>query len=314
MTKPVVALSHPMLSSLEGLLSRDYEVLRVWDAPDPMAFASGAGQRVEALVVAGEHGLPDSFYGAMPALKLVACVSVGYDCYDPKALAAHGITVTHADSLNAEDVADHAVGAALAAWRLILDGDRMLRAGQWTPSYRGPLRPSLKGRKAGIVGLGAIGLAIGHRLEAFGLDISWWGPRTKPDAPYPYVSDLKSLATQSDLLFVACRADASNTGLIDQDILEALGPDGLLVNVARGSVVDEEALIAALKSGTLGMAALDVYHEEPTPPSRWLDVPHTVLTPHTAGSTQGTIPAMVGQMVENLRRHFAAEPLLSPVS
>jgi lactate dehydrogenase-like 2-hydroxyacid dehydrogenase len=313
MTKPVIALSHPMFTGLEGMLSGQYEVLKVWDHADPMDFARGPGQRLQALVAAGEHGFDRAFYEAMPKLELVACVSVGYDAYDPAFLQSRGMAMSHAASLNADDVADHAVGAALASWRIIVEGDRRLRAGEWTPSYRGPLRPSLKGRKVGIVGLGAIGLAIGKRLEAFGVEIAWWGPRAKADAPYPFVPSLIDLAKASDILFVACRADASNAGLISNAVIEALGPEGLLVNVARGSVLDEDAAIAALKSGALGMAALDVFIEEPTPPSRWAGVPNTVLTPHTAGSTAGVIPAMIGQMVENLRRHFAGEALLSPV-
>ncbi|MEY4256865.1 MAG: hypothetical protein RLZZ141_2092 [Pseudomonadota bacterium] len=308
MTKPVVALTHPMLKSLEGPLSHAYEVLRVWDLADPLDWAKGPGQRAQALIGAGEHGFAPEFYENLPNLGLVACVSVGYDAYDPVFLRGRGVELTHADSLNADDVADQAVGAALASWRLILEGDRMVRAGAWTPSYRGPLRPALRGKTAGIVGLGAIGLAIAKRLPAFGLEIAWWGPR-----PLRYVADLVELAKQSDILFVACRADASNVGLISQEVITALGPQGLLVNVARGSVVDETALIAALKSGALGRAALDVYEVEPTPAARWADVPNTLLTPHTAGQSVEGLPAMISQTFENLRRHFAGETLLSPV-
>jgi lactate dehydrogenase-like 2-hydroxyacid dehydrogenase len=314
MTKPVIALSHPMFTGLEGMLSGQYEVLKVWDHADPMDFARGPGQRLQALVAAGEHGFATAFYEAMPALELVACVSVGYDAYDPAFLKSRGVAMSHAASLNADDVADHAVGAALASWRIIVEGDRRLRAGEWTPSYRGPLRPSLKGRKVGIVGLGAIGLAIAKRLEAFGVEIAWWGPRAKADAAYPFVENLIDLAKASDILFVACRADASNAGLISKAVIEALGPEGLLVNVARGSVLDEDAAIAALKSGALGMAALDVFEQEPARPERWVDVPHTVLTPHTAGATLDSIPAMVNLTLENLRRYFHGEPLASPVA
>jgi lactate dehydrogenase-like 2-hydroxyacid dehydrogenase len=313
MTQPVVALTHPALKTMERALSQTYEVLRVWEMADPLAWAKGPGQRVQALIGLGEHGFSQEFYENLPYLSLVACISVGYDAYDPVFLRGRGVELTHADSLNADDVADQAVGAALASWRLILEGDRMVRAGAWTPSYRGPLRPTLRGKTAGIVGLGAIGLAIAERLPAFGLEIAWWGPRAKPDQPLRYVADLEALARQSDILFVACRADASNIGLISQEVITALGPQGLLVNVARGSVVDEAALIEALKSGVLGRAALDVYEVEPTPAARWVDVPNTLLTPHTAGQSLEGIPAMISQTFENLRCHFAGEPLLSPV-
>ena len=313
MTKPVVALTHPALKTMEAPLSQTYEVLRVWETADHLEWAKGPGQRAQALIGLGEHGFSQEFYENLPNLGLVACISVGYDAYDPIFLRGRGVELTHADSLNADDVADQAVGAALASWRLILEGDRMVRAGGWTPSYRGPLRPTLRGKTAGIVGLGAIGLAIAKRLPAFGLEIAWWGPRAKPDQPLRYVPDLVELAKQSDILFVACRADASNVGLISQEVITALGPQGLLVNVARGSVVDETALIAALKSGALGRAALDVYEVEPTPAARWADVPNTLLTPHTAGQSIEGIPAMISQTFENLRLHFAGEPLLSPV-
>ena len=256
MTQPVVALTHPALKTMEGALSQTYEVLRVWEMADPLAWAKGPGQRVQALIGLGEHGFSQEFYENLPNLSLVACISVGYDAYDPVFLRGRGVELTHADSLNADDVADQAVGAALASWRLILEGDRMVRAGAWTPSYRGPLRPTLRGKTAGIVGLGAIGLAIAKRLPAFGLEIAWWGPRAKPDQPLRYVADLEALAKQSDILFVACRADASNIGLISQEVITALGPQGLLVNVARGSVVDEAAPDPSPKIGRTGPCGL----------------------------------------------------------
>ena len=183
MTKPVVALTHPALKTMEAPLSQTYEVLRVWETADHLEWAKGPGQRAQALIGLGEHGFSREFYENLPNLGLVACISVGYDAYDPIFLRGRGVELTHADSLNADDVADQAVGAALASWRLILEGDRMVRAGGWTPSYRGPLRPTLRGKTAGIVGLGAIGLAIAKRLPAFGLEIAWWGPRAKPDQP-----------------------------------------------------------------------------------------------------------------------------------
>jgi lactate dehydrogenase-like 2-hydroxyacid dehydrogenase len=147
-----------------------------------------------------------------------------------------------------------------------------------------------------------------------GLEDERWGPSDKPDARWPRAESLPALAKASDVMAVCCRADSTIRHIISAQVIEALGPGGCLVNVARGSLVDEDALIAALKAGTLGMAALDVYETEPTPPSRWADVPNTVLTPHTAGGTLESIPLMVGQTLENLRRYFSGEPLASPVS
>ena len=174
------------------------------------------------------------------------------------------------------------------------------------------MRPGLMGKKAGIVGLGHIGEAVARRVEPFGMTVSWWGPNDK-ESRWPKAQSLLALARDSDALFVCCRGDAVNHHLISQPVIEALGAWGCLVNVARGSVVDEDALIAALKDGRLGMAALDVFETEPTPAARWADVPNTVLTPHTAGGTLESIPKMVGQTLENLKRFFNDEPLLSPV-
>lgn len=311
-TQPVLLLSHEMLAPIQASLEPTYRVLRLWEYPDRLTFLEGPGREVQAIVHAGEVKLPVDFLSEMPRLGLIACVSVGYDGVDAPWCKAHGIAVTHSQGLNADDVADHAVGAFLAAWRGIVTGDRIVREGRWTHADRMRPRPALAGRKAGIVGLGHIGAAIADRVAAFGLDIAWWGPNAK-DAAWPMASSLLALARDSDVLFVACRGDAANHHLISKAVIEAVGPKGCIVNISRGPVVDEDALIAALKGGTLGMAALDVFEQEPTPAERWADVPNTVLTPHTAGGTLESIPKMVGQTLENLRRFFHEEPLLSPV-
>jgi len=311
-TQPVLLLSHEMLAPIQATLEPTYRVLRLWEYPDRLTFLEGPGREVQAIVHAGEVKLSTDFLSEMPRLGLIACVSVGYDGVDAPWCKAHGIAVTHSQGLNAEDVADHAVGAFLAAWRGIVTGDRIVREGRWTHADRMRPRPALAGRKAGIVGLGHIGAAIANRVEAFGLQASWWGPNPK-DAAWPMAASLLALARDADVLFVACRGDAANHHLISKAVIEAVGPKGCIVNISRGPVVDEDALIAALKDGTLGMAALDVFEQEPTPAARWADVPNTVLTPHTAGGTLESIPKMVGQTLENLRRFFHEEPLMSPV-
>ncbi|MCF8504256.1 MAG: 2-hydroxyacid dehydrogenase [Caulobacter sp.] len=309
---PVVLISHEMLLPLQAALEPAYRVIRLWDYPDRPAFLEGPGREVQAIVHAGEIKLSVDMMSEMPRLGLIACVSVGYDGIDVPWCQAQGVAVTHSQGLNAEDVADHAVGAFLAAWRGIVTGDGIVRGGRWTHADRMRPRPGLAGRKAGIVGLGHIGQAVARRVEPFGMTVSWWGPNPK-ESRWPMAEGLLALARDSDALFVCCRGDAVNHHLISQPVIEALGARGCLVNVARGSVVDEDALIAALKDGRLGMAALDVFETEPTPADRWADVPNTVLTPHTAGGTLESIPKMVGQTLENLRRFFHEEPLLSPV-
>ncbi|MFY8209078.1 MAG: 2-hydroxyacid dehydrogenase [Caulobacter sp.] len=311
--KPHVLLSHEMLMPLQPLLESAYVVHRLWDFPDRMAFLEGPGQSIRAVVHAGEMALSRDMLAEMPRLGLIACVSVGYDGVDVPWCKSHGIAVTHSTGLNAGDVADHAVGLVLAAWRGIVEGDQRLRDGRWSHAERMAPRHGLRGRKVGIVGLGHIGEAVAHRLSAFDMKVAWWAPRAKESA-YPRAESLMALARESDVLIVCARPDASNRHLINKAVIEALGPQGLIVNVARGSLIDEDALIEALKSGTLGMAALDVFETEPTPAARWADVPRTVLTPHTAGATLDSIPAMVSLTLENLRRYFHGEPLATPVA
>lgn len=306
--KPVVMLSHQMLSPMQAALEgQGYAVARRWElTPDETA-------AVRAIVHAGEIPLPTDFLATLPNLGLIACVSVGYDGVDVPAARALGVEVTHAKGLNAEDVADHAIGLMLAGWRNIVVGDGMVRSGGWLHENRMGPRPGLKGRKLGVMGLGAIGEATALRAEAFSMTVAWWGPREKPDAKWPRAASLLALAQESDVLVVASRADASNRGMVDQAIIEAVGPQGMIVNVARGSILDEDALIAALKAGKLGRAGLDVFEEEPTPSARWEGVPNTVLTPHTAGGTVDSIPRMVGQALENVRLFLAGERVMSPV-
>jgi lactate dehydrogenase-like 2-hydroxyacid dehydrogenase len=162
--------------------------------------------------------------------------------------------------------------------------------------------------------MGAIGQAVAKRASGFGLEIKWFGPRAKPDVDYPYEPELISLASWADIVAVCARGDKSTEKLIDARVIEALGSDGILVNMSRGSVVDEDALITALKTGTLGGAGLDVFAEEPTPADRWRDVPNTTLTPHLGGGTREALFAGSQNVMENLRRALAGEPLLTPVS
>jgi lactate dehydrogenase-like 2-hydroxyacid dehydrogenase len=306
-SKPALLIVQPHLGMLTPFLEPDFTVWRFWEGPPVEAVSV-----IQALVVAGEFPVDKHLAETLPRLGLIACFTAGYDGVDLEWAKARGLKVSHSPGVNHEDVADHAVGIMLAAWRKIVAGDQALRAGAWRASEKQITR-SLKGRKLGIVGLGAIGAAVASRAEAFGLEVSWWGPREKPDAPWSRAASLKDLAASTDILVVSCRAGPETAGLISSEVIDALGPDGLLVNVSRGAVVDEDALIAALRSGRLGMAALDVYEAEPTPADRWAGVPNTVLTPHTAGATTGAVPKMVALTRENLRRFFAGEELVNQV-
>lgn len=304
--RPAVLIMQRHLAPLSGFLESAYDVYRFWEGP-PVE----AAHDIRVMVVAGEYPLDKALIEQLPNLSLIACFTSGYDGIDIEWCRARGLPVTHAPGVNHEDVADHALGLILAARRQIASGDRQVRSGEWTIETRN-ITASLGGQKLGVVGLGHIGKAVASRAEAFRMAVSWWGPRPH-EAQWPRAESLLALAKSSDVLVVACKADETNRGLISREILDALGPDGLLVNVSRGQVVDEDALIAALKSGALGQAALDVFIEEPTDPTRWADVPNTVLTPHTGGATTAGVQGMLVLLIENLQTHFAGEPLKTPV-
>jgi len=305
--KPAILVVQPHLAPIAVLLETEFTVWRLWQAP-PLE----ASRTIGALVVAGEFPVDVGLAESLPNLGLIACFTAGYDGVDLAWAAARGLKVSHSPGINHEDVADQAIGLTLVAWRGIIEGHAIVREGRWRPTEK-RITLSLGGRRLGVVGLGAIGEAVARRAQAFGLNVAWWGPNEKPDARWPRAESLIDLARDSDILIVAARASEENRSLVGREVIEAVGPDGLIVNVARGQLVDEDALIAALKDGRLGMAALDVFQTEPTPAERWADVPNVVLSPHTGGATSGAIPQMVALTLENLRRFFAGEPLANAV-
>ncbi len=304
--RPAILIMQRHLAPLTAFLDGAYTVYRFWEGP-PVE----AREDIRAMVVAGEFELDKHLIESLPRLELIACFTSGYDGIDVDWCREKGLPVTHAPGVNHEDVADHALGLILSARRRITEGDRALRAGQWTPDSK-TITPSLNHLRVGVVGLGLIGEAVARRCEALRMRVAWWGPREK-EAPWPRAASLAELARDSDVLVVACRADDANRGLISREVIEALGPDGLLVNVARGQLVDEDSLIAALRAGKLGHAALDVFETEPTDPARWADVPNTTLTPHTAGATTEAVQGMLGLLLENLSAHFEGRPLKTQV-
>lgn len=292
---------YPELSEMEGLL-HEYEAIRP---------TQGRGD-VSAAVVAGHH-LPNDVVASFPNLKLVACVGVGMEGIDLDFLRAHNITVTNGTNVNQEDVADIALGLLIAVARRFPLGQRVLYSGQWQGALAVPPQRRLRGMKLGIVGMGAIGRAIAARAEVCSLEIAWTGPRRKLDTTFPYQPNLLELARWADVLMVTARGDKTTEGIVNAEVISALGADGILINVSRGSLVDEDALIAALRAGRLWGAGLDVFAEEPTTPERWRDVPNVMLTPHLGGGTRESLVGACLNVRENLRRHFAGEPLLTPV-
>jgi lactate dehydrogenase-like 2-hydroxyacid dehydrogenase len=299
MTKPAL-LVHPPLGLFESRLG-DFDVVH-WPTER---------KDVRAAVTIGSVGLTNAMIDALPELGCIVCFGVGVDGIDLDYAKKRNVAVTHGRQINHEDVADVAIGLIIARLRLFTEGEKVVREGTWTPPLAVPPQRRLRGRKLGVVGMGAIGSAIAHRAEAFGMEIKWYGPRAKPDVKHAYEPDLLKLAEWCDILAVAARGD--QTGIISADVIKAVGADGVIVNISRGSVIDEDAMIAALKSGALGGAGLDVFAEEPTPKDRWKDVPNTTLTPHLGGATREALWQGSQNVTENLRRFYAGEELLTPL-
>lgn len=296
-----------LLESRFRELESEHEVVRAWLDP-------GAEQlrRVEVLVVTPETPPPSDLVARLPSLRWLAVFTAGYDGIDVVAFRSRGVQVSHAPGANADDVADHALGQIINHHRRLSAGHAQVLGDMWGGSPR-ILTRSLEGLRVGIIGMGAIGTALGRRLEICRTALAWWGPRARPEVRYRRADSLTELAEWSEVLVVCCRATADTDNLVSAEILRALGPSGMLVNVSRGRIVDETALRDCLRGGLLGAAALDVFATEPTPPDLWRDLPNLYLTPHTAGATDGAVRAMFASFRANLEAFAAGRPLLTPI-
>ncbi len=250
---------------------------------------------------------------ALPKLRLIAAYGVGVDKIDVAAARARGIAVTNTPGPTDGCVADLAWALLLAAARGVAAGDRFVRTGKWRESLF-PLLPRLHHRRMGILGLGRIGREIARRAIGFDMQVSYHGRRPAPDVPYVYRASVRALAEEAEVLMVACPGGESTRNLVDASVLRALGPRGILVNIARGSIVDEDALIAALETGGIAAAGLDVFAHEPEVPARLTALDNVVLTPHRAGGTIETWQECADMVVANLRAFYAGERLLTPVA
>lgn len=279
---------------------------------DLSAYARGSGRDVRAVITAGGTPMEEAIWD-LQNLGLIACLGVGYDGIDIDRARARGVRVTVGRGVNDEDVADMALGLLLAAVRQIPQADRMVRAGAWKGELLLPMVPSLSRMRCGIVGLGAIGSAIGRRLTGFGSSIAWWGPREKGDAPWPRAATLADLAADSDVLIVAAPATAETEGMIDARILKALGPRGYLVNISRGSLVDELALRRALETGGITGAGLDVFATEPHDGSFWRDLDTLVMTPHVGAWAERGMAQAKAMCASNVSAFLRGDPLPSAI-
>ncbi len=297
----------PMMEALHGV----FEVHDRTHQSDPEAFAKIA-PRVRAIAASGESKVPRELIAQLPKLEMISVFGVGYDGVDIAAAGERGVPVTHTPNVLNDEVADLAMALVLAVSRRLIEADRYVRSGQWVKGPM-PLARKVSGTRMGIVGLGRIGQAIAKRAEAFGMSVAYTSRHAKPDSPYRYFDSAAALAAEVEFLVVITPGGAATRKLIDASVLAALGKKGYLVNVARGSVVDEAALVEALQAGTIAGAALDVFENEPHVPEALFGLDNVVLVPHIGSATWQTRQAMADLAFANLMAHFAGRPLLSPV-
>ena len=313
MARPLVLMPKPMAPLVVESLSRETDLVKLWEAQDPEAALARVAGAVGAVAVGGHVRADGDFMARFPKLQLVANFGVGYDAIDAAWAGAHGIVVTNTPGVLDEEVADTAMGLVLATIRQLPAAERHLRAGKWLDGAF-PLSHTLRGRTMGILGLGRIGKAVAKRAEAFGLTVVYHGRSEQAGVPYRYVPTLIGLAEACDILVVITPGGAETRNLVGAEVLRALGPTGILINVARGSVVDEEALVAALQSKTILGAGLDVFAEEPKVPQALLDLDHVVLLPHVGSASHHTRDAMGQLVVDNILSWQAGRPPLTPVA
>ncbi len=314
MSKPVVLQVGPYPAWDQEPLDQAFDVKRLFEAEDRAAFLASVGPDVRAIATRGEMGADAAMIAACPRLELISVYGVGYDAVDLDAARAAGVAVTNTPDVLTQDVADLGVAMMLCLSRGIIGAETWVRDGSWARDGLYPLKRRVFGRKAGILGLGRIGFEVGKRLAGFDMDIAYSDIAAKEYAPdWKFIADPVALADHVDFLFVTLAASAETRHIVGAEVIKALGPEGMVINISRATNIDEEALITALSNGTLGSAALDVFEGEPALDPRFLDLDNVLLQPHHASGTVETRQAM-GQLVrDNLTAHFAGQPLLTPV-
>jgi len=313
MTKPDVLSIGRLAADLTATLESRYTVHHLWQAADRQALLAGVGPRIRVAATTGHVPCPPDLLDALPNLRLVSSFGVGYDAIDVPALTARGVTLTNTPDVLNDAVAEITIGMMIALAREILPADRHVRDGHW-PSGNYPLTAQLTGARVGILGLGRIGKRIADLCAAFRMDIAYHGRREQAGQPYHYYADLVDMAAAVDWLVVIAPSTPESVGMVSRRVLEALGPKGRLVNVARGNLVDEAALVDLLVSGGLGGAALDVFVDEPRVPDALFGLKHVVLQPHQGSATHVTRGAMGDLVAGNIEAFFAGRPLLTPVN
>ncbi|AWB50588.1 hydroxyacid dehydrogenase (plasmid) [Gemmobacter aquarius] len=312
MTKPQVLQvgSYPEWDQVP--LDAAFTMLRYFEASDKAAFLAKVGPEVRGIATRGDLGASAAMIAACPKLEVIVVYGVGYDAVDIAACKSRGIRVTNTPDVLTEDVADLAVGMALMLSRGMLAAAEWVASGEWSSKGGFALQRKVSGKRAGILGLGRIGAGVARRLEGFGMEIAY-SSTAKRDVPWEFIADPVALAARSDFLFVTLAATAATRHIVNADVIAALGPAGMLVNVSRAANIDEEALLDALEAGRLCGAALDVFEGEPKLNPRFLGLKNVLLQPHHASGTYETRQAMGQLMRDNLEAHFAGRPLPTAV-
>lgn len=311
--KPEIVVTKPLYPPTQAALEREFVVHKLWTAKDPDAFLKEISARVRGAVTTGLAGFTRSQFEALPKLEIVACFGAPHIAVDLAAAKKHGVIVTNTPDFIIETVADLAMGLIIAVMRRIVECDRFVRAGKWLNEVP-PAGREVYGKTCGIIGLGRIGRAVARRVEACGMSVRYHGPHKKDDVAYPYDIDLVSMARAVDCLVVACPPTPATRNLVDTRVLDALGPEGYLVNISRGANVDEAALVAALANKRIAGAGLDVFQDEPRVPAELFAMERVVLVPHIGSHTLEIREERGRKVLENLRAHFAGKPALTPVT
>ena len=312
MSKPEILLVRPIMPLIEEGLTKHFTLHKLAEVGDEAAFFREVGPRIRGVAAGGAGKAARALIEKLPALEIIANFGVGYDGIDVKAAAERGIIVTNTPDVLTGEVADLALGLLLATVRQIPQVDRYLRAGKWLEKPY-PLTTTLRERKIGILGLGRIGKAIARRCEAFDLEIAYHGRRRQDDVPYRYYDNLVDMARDVDVLMVVAPGGDATYHIVNEEVLNALGPNGILINVGRGTVVDEKALIAALRDGRILSAGLDVFENEPHVPAELIAMDHVVLLPHVGSASVYTRNAMGQLVVDNLVSWFEGKGPKTPV-
>lgn len=315
MSKPHILMPGRMMDLVVQRLDDAFTLHKLWEAEDQDAAMAAVADQIEGIATGGHRRVDGDFMSRFPNLKIVSNFGVGYDTVDAAWAGKHGIYVTNTPDVLTDEVADTTLGLLLMTVRQLSETERYLRAGRWEKEGAFPLsQNTLRERKVGILGLGRIGKAIAHRLEAFGNPIAYHGRHKQSDVPYRYYDNLVEMARDVDILISVAPGGASTHHMISTEVFNALGPKGILINVGRGSVVDEQALIAALKEERLFSAGLDVFENEPKVPAELMAMERVVLLPHVGSASVHTRNLMGQLVVDNLTNLFEKGKPLTPVA